>query len=138
MEENKLEREISNVRLSYGRVLADPQFIDRFYQQFLKNNAEIREKFENTNFDIQNKMLGESISMAVLFSQDNKVAKSVIDRIRNSHNRHNLNIRPRLYSVWIESLIEALREFDADFDDELEQQWRKVIGKAVDYIKEGY
>jgi hemoglobin-like flavoprotein len=132
------ESDLAGVRKSYGRVVAKGKFVDRFYEIFINSTPEIRRMFVNTDFEKQNELLERSLSMALLFPQRNLIARQVIDRIRVSHSRDNMDIDPALYRFWLDSLIKTVAEKDLEFNPELEQQWRRVLQVTLDYIAEGY
>ncbi|MFC1747550.1 hypothetical protein ACFL2V_01955 [Pseudomonadota bacterium] len=126
------------VNQSYGRVVTQDALIKTFYEKFVRSSSHVAAKFSNTDFDKQYEMLDQSLTMALLFSQGNMIAARTMDRIRESHNRHNLKISPEFYDLWINSLIEAIAELDSEFTPVLEGQWRTVMQKALDHIKGGY
>lgn len=126
------------VRKSYGRVLTKQTFIPRFYEIFTKSHPSILGLFKNTNFEKQYELLNQSINMAILYPQNNVIAKSAITRIRKSHDHEHLNIKPELYPLWTDSLIRALKDSDPEFTPALEKQWREVLEPAINHIREGY
>lgn len=132
------ENDVAAVRKSYGRVVARPGFFDRFYALFLKSSPQITKLFAKTDIAKQGEMLERSMSMALLFPQRNPIAKQVVDRIRVSHSRANLNVDPALYRFWLDSLVQVVAETDPEFTPMLEQQWRRVLAVTLDYIAEGY
>lgn len=138
--QNKMvdERDLAGVRKSYGRVIAKGRFVERFYEIFISSGPEIRRMFAKTDFEKQNELLERSLSMALLFPQKNPIARQLIDRIRISHSRGNMDIDPALYRFWLDSLIKTVAERDMEFNPELEQQWRRVLQVTLDYIAEGY
>jgi len=133
-----MKEEISKVRLSYGRAISKRQFLGRFYELFIKSSPIVARKLAKTDIAKQQELLSQAVNMVILFPQGNKIAKNAIKRIRESHNRDGLDIKPDYYKFWIDSLVMALAEHDPEFDDELEQAWRHVAQDAIDYIVEGY
>ncbi len=49
-----------------------------------------------------------------------------------------LDIRPGLYDLWTECLIETARQHDPAFSDELERAWREVLAFGVRYMLDHY
>lgn len=133
-----MKEDISRVRLSYGRSIAKRDFLGRFYEIFLASSPEIARKFVNTDLEKQQELLAMSVNMVILFPQENKIAKNAVGRIRESHSRSGLNIEPHLYTLWVDSLVQAVSEHDPEFNDQLEASWRKVLQIAIDYIVGGY
>ena len=128
----------SAVQQSYGRVMSRRGVFARFYEILLASSPEVAERFKSTDFQQQYELLEHSLTMVMLYSQDNVIAKQAIGRIRESHSRNYLNIDPGWYQLWIDSLIKAVSEFDPEFDDALEKQWRSYLAVAIDHIKAGY
>lgn len=133
-----MKEAISKVRLSYGRAIAKRSFLARFYELFIQSDPVVARKLASTDLVKQQELLSQALNMVILFPQGNKIAKNAIKRIRESHRRDALDIKPEYYRFWIESLITAVSENDPDFDDKLEQAWRTVVQVAIDYIAEGY
>ncbi|OGT21002.1 MAG: hypothetical protein A2V90_08605 [Gammaproteobacteria bacterium RBG_16_57_12] len=126
------------VRQSYGRVLTKRNLVQRFYEVFMHSSPEIERKFAKTDFTKQYELLERSLTMSILYPQGNIIAKQAIGKIRESHSRKNLNIEPRLYHLWLDSLIKVLAELDPEFNPQLDKHWRKMMSVTLDYIKEGY
>lgn len=133
-----MQESLAAVRQSFGRALTKRSFMPRFYEIFTKSHPSIPAMFKNTDFEQQNELLSQSINMAILFVQNNIIAKNALTRIRQSHDHEHLKIKPDLYPLWINSLIAALKEFDPEFNPPLEKQWREVLAPAIDHIKAGY
>lgn len=123
---------------SYSRCLVGGKLIDRFYEIFLATSSKIKERFTNTDFDKQKHLLRHGINLMIMYAEGNVVGKSGIDRIRKTHNRHQMNISPEYYSLWKLSLIKAISEIDYEFNAEVEQAWNKTLDVGIEYIKSGY
>ena len=129
---------VEAVKASYGRVLVDVDLMKNFYRTFTESHPDVAKMFARTDLAKQRETLKTSLSMAILFPQDNVVAKSAMRRVRDSHSREKLNVTPELYTHWLNSLVEVVSSSDPDFTPLLEQQWREVLGHTVSYIQEGY
>ena len=55
---------------SLGRCLADPDFLDIFYGNFLGSSPKVREKFAGTDFDRQKEMLRASFDTMLKAARD--------------------------------------------------------------------
>lgn len=86
----------------------------------------------------QKQLLEHGIQLTLMFADDNSVGKKGLARIRETHSRKNLNISPDLYSVWLESFMQAVEEIDPEYNVELDLEWREVLQKSIDYIVSGY
>lgn len=138
--ENKLisNEDLLLVRQSYGRMLAAGGLFPRFYQILTASSPRVAAMFSDTDLDVHYERLEQSLTMSLLFPQENVIAQQTIDRIRISHQKARLNIAPEMYDVWLDSLMKAFREHDPMFRDDLEQLWRKVLAVAISHIKAGY
>ena len=126
------------LKQSFGRVVAKSLFLPRFYEILMASSPEIASKFINTDLSKQYNLLEQSLALALLFPDDNVVAKQKITKLRESHNRHNLNIPPHLYIYWLDSLMSVFAELDPEFSPELEHRWRVFLQITIDHIKAGY
>jgi len=126
---------INEVKLSYGRALGDREMFDKFYQRFINSHPSIAEKFRNTDMAQQKDALKKTISMAILFPQNNVVAKRTMEKVKKSHGRDRLNIKPQQYQYWMDSLIDTLKDCDHYFDADLEKKWRNVLTKSITYMR---
>jgi len=123
---------------SLSRCVADPRFMERFYDLFLASSAEVREKFKNTDLHKQRRVLKASLYMVMLAIDGNGGGLAHLDRIARRHGEGELRIGPHLYDLWLEALIRSTRETDPRFDGEIERVWRQTMGFGIDYIKRRY
>ena len=61
-----------------------------------------------------------------------------LERIAARHSRSGLDIGPHLYDLWLDCLIQAVRECDPLFGEETEQAWRKVMQVGIEFLKSKY
>ena len=128
-------------RDSFLRVLSseiDGQgFFDTFYRHFLDSSAEAREKFANTDFSMQKKMLRQSLGYMERFSQY-KQADDEILKLATRHSKAELDVSPALYDVWLSSLVSAVAIHDPDYDQDVEIAWRMQLAAGIEYMKLKY
>jgi hypothetical protein len=43
-----------------------------------------------------------------------------------------------LYDVWLECLIEAVKEFDPQYSDEIESLWREAMAFGIEFMQSRY
>ena len=113
-------------------------FLADFYQYFLGSSKSIAEKFADTNFRTQTRILKTSFYMAMLASDQSAEARDYLDRIAVLHGRDGLDIRPEYYEQWLESMIQAVSKYDPNYNREVEQIWRNFMRPAIDYMKSRY
>lgn len=126
----------SLVMQSYGRCCASATFFDTFYKNFLASSPAIRERFVNTDLTAQKHLLRAGILNLVLYARGMPDTK--LRALGQSHSRMALDIKPELYDLWIESLIQAVKEHDSDAGDAELSAWREVLNKGINVIKSLY
>jgi hypothetical protein len=45
-----------------------------------------------------------------------------------------VNVKPTLYPLWMQALIDALKAFDDKFDANLEADWTIAVRPAIDLL----
>ena len=129
---------IDAVKQSFGRALSNKSMMGDFYNVLISKHPDIAKKFAGADLKKQQEVLKQSLSMAILFPQDNVIAKHAMDRVRGTHSHDKLNINPELYKHWLDALMSVVAQSDPEFTPQLEQHWRSVLTHAIDYIKAGY
>lgn len=96
------------------------------------------EKFAATDFERQKKALQLSLRMMAMASVGGDAADLYLEYIAKQHDHHHLNIEAEFYELWLEALIETVRECDPKFDATVEQAWRSVLRCGIDYMISHY
>lgn len=120
-----------------GAVIEGKEFFDRFYENFIASSPEAKEKFRDTDFFFQKKMLRDSLIHMAKFSTF-KRATAFMQKLAKKHSRDELDVQPHLYDMWLSSLIDAVKEYDPEFDDEVEVAWRMKLAPGIEYMKFKY
>jgi len=120
---------------SFERCINDPLFLDQFYEVFLSSSDEINPMFINTDMETQKAMLMTSL---VYMSRAHNDSPGLLASIAEKHNQHNLNIKPYLYGLWLESLITAAKSVDPLFDKVTEKLWRDTLQQGIDFMVSQY
>lgn len=123
---------------SIGRCVASEGFMPSFYERFLGASAEIRHKFRFTDFPRQYQMLARSLELCAGATAGEPEALAEIRERAVTHDRNHLNIEPRFYEIWLESVIATAREFDQQWNDTVEDAWRRVLGHVVQRLIRQY
>jgi len=132
------EREAELFNDSLERCTASSEFLDRFYDLFLASSREVAEKFRHTDFPKQKRMLKASLYMMVLVADGKTEVQENLQRIAKRHSRTDLDIRPELYMLWLDCLIQAVRECDPRFTPETETAWRKIMECGITFMQSHY
>ena len=126
------------VTASYHRCRADDRFIETFYDRFLAKSDEVARRFRATEFTRQRFMLRESLLMILLYHHGERGAVEELERLGERHSRRGIDIPPHLYSLWLDSLCEAVKEHDPEYVPALDQQWRDVMQPGIDLLVSKY
>lgn len=124
------------VMQSYGRCCASSGFFDSFYQYFLASSPEIREKFAHTNMPAQKQLLRQGILNLVMHARGMPDTK--LRALGCSHARGALDIRPELYDLWLQALLQSIGEHDDQCDANTRLAWHEVLNKGISVIKAQY
>jgi hemoglobin-like flavoprotein len=132
------ERDAELFNDSLERCTSGRRFLDRFYELFVASSAEVAAKFANTDFRVQKAALKVSLYM-IMASVERKPEGTVhLERIAARHSRSGLDIGPHLYDLWLDCLIQAVRECDPLSGEETEQAWRRVMRVGIEFLKSRY
>ena len=115
-----------------------PQFLERFYALFVASSGEVRHKFSRTDFQKQRRLLEASFYL-VMLEADGKPEGSVhFERIAALHSQAHRDIPPRLYDLWLDCLVHAVRESDPQWTPETERLWRRMMANGIAFMKTRY
>ncbi|AKJ95198.1 hypothetical protein TVD_07385 [Thioalkalivibrio versutus] len=128
-----------NVESSYRRCCADASFLARFRLALRAADGQVSGIFDPLSARQQEVMLDASIRAALDFSSGDPQGASRVSEMIHVHGRQGrVPVPPALYPVWLESLIQAVRETDPHWSDALERRWRAQLMPAVDMFVELY
>jgi len=134
-----MDEEISEAfQKSYQRTRNHPDFLGRFYEILLEASDEVREKFAHTDFPKQIRMLKASLLMMMQASFSSIEGQEHMETLAERHSRRDLDIRPELYELWLDCLVEAVKEADPLFDSRVENAWRTVMKPGIEFMKARY
>lgn len=132
--------DVAGFRASLGRCLQTPAFLHDFYEAFMASSDEVRAKFAHTEFARQTRVLSDSLYIMAIAaeSQDESIGWSELDRLAQRHARGGLDVRPGLYDTWLDCLLAAARQHDAQFAPEIEQAWRRTLLPGLERLRSRY
>lgn len=109
-------------------------FIGEFYRLFFNKSPLVTEMFANTNMSAQKTMLHDSLYTMVEFYRSKQLT-SELRHLARVHGKSGRDIPLHLYDLWLDSLMEALYNYDSEFDEQAELAWRLVMTPGITYIK---
>ena len=123
---------------SLARCEAKYGFVPTFYDHFLAQSDVIRDKFADTDFTQQNRMLLRSLKLSSGAINGEQAALQELTQRAETHNRHHLDIKPELYELWLDALIKTASEFDDQWSEKIETDWRDILGSVIHHMTKRY
>lgn len=125
---------------SFNRCRASAGFLEAFYERFVGSSAEVRAKFAGSDMQRQVRMLEDSLYVVAVAVQgeEGSLARSELPRIAARHSRSDRDIRPELYDLWLECLVETVRTHDPEYSADVESAWRETMAFGIDYMRARY
>jgi hemoglobin-like flavoprotein len=114
---------------SYARCQKAPEFFRAFYNRFLASDPTVPPYFASTRFDKQEKLLQHGLSMLLIFAR--RANPHLLNRLVERHGPGDLNIPARLFPVFLESLLETVKEFDSECDPAVLEAWRSALRPGI-------
>ena len=126
---------------SFERVLgADgnrEHFFGLFYEIFVKCDPQIAKKFKNTDMDRQKSVLRRSLFHMMNFFAT-KESGDYLKTLGVKHSKAVNDITPEMYDLWLDAMVESLRECDPEYSPTVELAWRVVLAPGISYMKFHY
>jgi hemoglobin-like flavoprotein len=122
---------------SIERCSSDPEFLRRFYTLFLASSDTVAKKLERTDLRKQARLLKTSLYIMMLANDESERVVH-LERLAKLHSRTGLDIKPELYDLWLDRLLQAVKESDPMFDMETETAWRRMLQPGIEFMKSRY
>jgi hemoglobin-like flavoprotein len=74
----------------------------------------------------------------MMLSSDAAGRAAQLEQLAQRHSRAELDIKPELYDLWLDRLLQTVREVDPKFDAPIEAAWRRVLQPGIDFMKSRY
>ena len=125
---------------SLRRCLRASSFLLDFYGLFMASSEEVRQKFGETDFKRQTRVLADSLWVMANVAQSDRPSPAWGDlpRLAERHSRRDLDIPPALYDLWLDCLVGAARKHDGQFTPEVETAWRETLAVGIEYLRSKY
>lgn len=135
MERPQRPERLERFHRSLDRAMAEPGFLDRFYDAFMAISPEIRRVFEDTDMGRLKRKLKSSLHVMTLAVDEAPGADDYLRFLGKTHRRFNL--APAHFELWKGSLLKTAAECDPKFDAEIEAIWSEVIGGGIELMRAG-
>ena len=104
----------------------------------MATSDDVKWRFRNTDFEQQNKMLVRSLRLVAAATMGEREGLQELRERAETHDRHHLNIQPELYDLWRLSVVQTAREYDSEWNEQIEEAWSNTLSYAVDYMIHRY
>ena len=102
-------------------------------------SPKVKEKFANTDFAKQKRLLRASFYLILLASEDpDKGPERYLGFLADRHSASDLNIGSELYDLWLDSLLATVEECDSEYTPEVEQAWEQMMEIGIGYMLQHY
>jgi hemoglobin-like flavoprotein len=132
------EQDIALFNDSLERCTATPGFLERFYDTLMAASAEVAEKFKHTNFRKQILLLKASLYTMIFAAWARPEGDIHLERIAQLHSRKGIDIKPELYDLWLDCLLQTVQDCDRRFNQDVEQAWRQMLQPGIAFMKSRY
>jgi hemoglobin-like flavoprotein len=124
-----MAEQANELTASYHRCRRDERFLDTFYDGLLSKSPAIAQMFAKTDFKIQKLMLRQSLLEMLCFDRKMAGTHEEIERLGRRHKE--LLVTPEMYTMWLDSLCEAIKKHDPNYTPDLERRWRDAMRKSI-------
>ncbi len=112
---------------------ANKQFSEKFYETMFQMEPQIKVMFSGVNMNEQGRLLMIGIEYLLRsFSDDNTVSLIQLKRLGKKHDQRNLNVHPKYYKFWKESLIKTIEESDERWNEEIHDLWVRALDISIE------
>lgn len=121
---------------SLKRVLEQPGFFDRFYQNLFRALPEIKPMFESVDMPVHNVLLRKGVVAMLMHAAGSPMGAKDLEHLRDTHGPDGLNITEKHYRVWVRTMVHTVRDHSKDFDPRLEAAWKDILEQGIRYFSE--
>ncbi len=129
------ENDLAQFHASLDRATANPVFLDAFYDNFMSSSDDIPLYFKHTDMGRLKRKLKSSLHMMTLLVDQSPGVEMYVSHLSRVHDSY--QIPASLYSVWLNTLIEAVDRCDPLFNAQMEKIWRDVLGRGIAIMAAG-
>lgn len=122
---------------SFARVMEPgrrERFLERFYQRFFAADPEVAAKFGATDMSHQKQMLLESLAEMADFAR-RRESNPYIVTLARIHGERGRDIPVHLYDLWLDCLVDTVREVDPLASDNAALGWRIAMAAGIEFMK---
>jgi hemoglobin-like flavoprotein len=131
-------KDIELVNDSLERCTPQAEFFEQFYERFRDSSDEIAARFAATDAKTQGRALRTAFLLLLQAVAGDPAAWQQLELRAIRHDRKHLDIKPEMYELWKECLLETIRDFDPRADDRTREAWRRIVQEATEFMTARY
>lgn len=112
-------------------------FYDSFYCRFTASSPEVEAKFKDVDMAAQKKFLRDSLAQMIYFGRKREADDYMLN-LAKIHSRSGKNIQPYLYDLWLECLVDTVKDFDPKYNQDVGIAWRVLMAPGITFMKFKY
>lgn len=133
-----MQQAMAEARASYDRCTQVPRFVDDFYARLFEMEPKTKERFAQTDFERQRRLLRHAIGLLLSFPAEREGEPNILTRLADRHGRRDLSVDPSFYPPFLESLVDTVKRHDPACTPAVEQAWRTTLAKGFAYMQSRY
>jgi hemoglobin-like flavoprotein len=114
---------------SLARATAEDAFYERFYRRLFGQSEEIGALFHNRDLPSIIAKLRITLMMVAEVAEGKPGLTMYLDMLGGIHRR--LNVEPHFFTLWRDSLIDTVAEYDSQFDDRVRVAWERMLDHVI-------
>lgn len=129
-----MNQKLISVTNSYKRCFKTEEQIHHFYLAFRNSHPLIRLMSINIDPEKQKARLKKGVALIMAFAQKDDLAVSGFHKFRSAQEKNNSLIKDIYYQSWKEGFLKAVAQMDAEYTEQLGQDWDAVLQYAIDFV----
>jgi hemoglobin-like flavoprotein len=125
---------LTEVTESFKRCLADPDFLDHFFDNLLRALPEVAPLFVDMGTPSRNAIIRKGVTTIFMWEAGSKSAAETLARLHHTHGPEGKNIQPEMFLTFQRVFLETVHTFDPQITPEVELAWRILMKKGIDQI----
>lgn len=113
-------------------------FFETFYRRFIASSGEVAAKFDGTDMKAQSRALRQAFYLLLRAVGGDPEAWQALELRAIRHDSRHLDIRPELYDLWLDCLLDTVRDFDPQADAATEAAWLRTMRQGIDFMISRY
>ena len=94
--------------------------------------------FASVDMQQQNRLIRRGVEHLIEYAAGSEKSAGALQQVGESHGGQGFKVAPELYPLWLDTLMETVRQHDPESNDDVESAWRVVARGGLDLIISKY